>query len=114
MSAAIKGTVCPGPLDVLIVKLPHGGSGHEGIKGCRRQLAVVVVSAPQADQHIALTFVVADTLNEAAARRVRAGERLQADDASIFNVYGLRADRRGDQNNERYSERSDHQLHSEL
>jgi hypothetical protein len=52
----------------------------------------VIIDALQIDQHIALGFVVADTLNKAAAWRVCAHERLQVDNAPIFDVYGLRAD----------------------
>ena len=52
----------------------------------------MIIDALQIDQHIALGVVVADTLNKAAAWRVRAYERLQVDSAPIRDVYRLRAD----------------------
>lgn len=51
----------------------------------------MIVRTPQIDQHVALRLVVTDTLNEAAARRLCAGKRLQVDSAAVLNVDRFRA-----------------------
>ena len=76
MRPAVKGPIGACALDLLIVELTHRRSGHECVKGRRRQLTVVVVRATQTDQHVALCLVVAHALDKAAAWGVGAGKRL--------------------------------------
>ena len=76
MRSTIERPIQSSPLDFLIIEFAHGRRRYEGVERHRRELAVVVVSALQVDQHITLRFIVADALNEAAAGRVSARERL--------------------------------------
>jgi len=46
----------------------------------------MIIFAPQADQHVALRFVVTDALDEAAAQRVGAGERPEVDYPAILDI----------------------------
>jgi len=90
MRSAVERPIQTGAFDGLIVKLPHRWCRHESVERRGRQLAIMIVGAPQADQHVALRFVVTDALNEAAAWRVRAGKGLQVDRPAIFHVDRLR------------------------
>jgi hypothetical protein len=46
----------------------------------------MVIRAAETDKHIALRFIVANALYEAAARRISADERGKVDGAAILDV----------------------------
>jgi hypothetical protein len=90
MGSAVKRSVGARPFDVLIEELTHRRRAHQTVEGCGRKLAIVIVDAFQADNHVALRFVIADALDETASRCVATLKRLEIDGASVFYVNGLR------------------------
>ena len=46
----------------------------------------MIIRTPQTDEHVASRLIVTDPLDEAAARRVGAGERFEIDGAAVFDV----------------------------
>jgi hypothetical protein len=81
-SAIIRAVQAPA-FDISIVELAHRGRTHQTIKRGGRWLAVMIVGAEQADNHIALGFVVTDPLNEATAVDVIALKGLEIDAATF-------------------------------
>ena len=75
MGSAVERPIRARTLDLLIVELTHGRCRQECVERRRRKLAIVIVCAPQTDQHVALRLIVTDALDEAAAWRVGAGKR---------------------------------------
>jgi hypothetical protein len=103
---AVERSVFSCALDTLIVELAHRRGRQERIKRCRRHFAVVLVRAAQIDQHVTLRLVIADSLDEAAPRRVSAGERLQINRAPVFDVDRFCAKRRSDHRRNNNTDRS--------
>jgi hypothetical protein len=89
LRSTIKRTIRTRPFDILIVELPHRWRAHQAVERRRRQLAVMIVRAAQADDHVALRFVVADPLNEAAAVDAAAFECFEIDRTAVFYVNGF-------------------------
>jgi hypothetical protein len=56
----------------------------------------MIVRIAQADDHVALCLIVADTLNEAAAIDVSALKRFEIKGTAIFHVNGFRANLRSE------------------
>src|SRR5882762_2992864 len=79
--------------DILVEKLAHRRRGHEAVEGLLRQIAIIIVAAPDADDQIALRVIVADALDQAAAVDVAAFERRKVDRAAVLDVDPLRANR---------------------
>src|SRR4051812_25356303 len=86
VGAAVERSILPATLDVRVVELPHRRRDNEGVERRWWQFTIMIIGALEVDQHVSLRLVVADALNEAAARCVGAGERLEIDGASIFDV----------------------------
>src|SRR5260370_42620980 len=108
MRTTVEWSVRVGALDILVIELAHRWRCHEGVERGRRQLAIMVVGAAQTDQHIALRFIETDTLDEAASRRVRAGECFEIDRPAIFDVDRLRTRGHRYQEKEHRNDRPDH------
>jgi hypothetical protein len=97
MCPAVIGTIRAGTLNILIEELAHRRRCHERLKDRSRQFAIMVVGTSEVDQHIALSLIVADPLNEAASGYIGANEGLEIDYAAIFHVHGFRSRGRRDE-----------------
>jgi hypothetical protein len=96
MRPALIRTIRARSPDIPIEKLPHGWCGHQTVERLGRKFTILIVNALDADDHMALGLVVADTLNEAAPVDVPAFERLEIDSAAISHVDRFGANLRGE------------------
>src|SRR6266404_5988796 len=68
----------------------------------------MIIGAAQIDNHVALSLVVADTLNETTSVDIATFECLQINRAAIFHVNGFRTNFGGEQKQEKGCRHSDH------
>jgi hypothetical protein len=108
--SAIVAVVHPRSPDVLVEELAHRRRADESVERLRRQFAIVIVTALDADDQGALRLVVADALDQAAAVDIAAVERPEVDGAAVPDVNRLGAERGRQQERDDACCRSDHDV----
>ena len=91
MRPAIVAAVRSRSPDIPVEVLAHRGRAHQVVERRRRDVAVLVVAAVDADDQIVLGFVVADPLYEAAPVDIPAFEWAEVDRATIPDLYRFEA-----------------------
>ena len=110
MCSAVEWSIRARSLDLLIVKLSHGRSGQKGFKGRCWHLAIVVIGAAKIDEQVALCLLVTNALDEAAARRIGAGERSKVNRAAVLDIDRLRTHWSRDEDCKDRRNKSDHDI----